>query len=240
MNALDEDDDLLAAEFVLGTLDSAERAVARARVASDITFDRAVQAWNDRLSPLTDAVESIEPPAGLLMAILNKVEGTPHERSNEPSADVIVLRRKLRVWRTVASMAGGLAAALAIWVSYSTYVDRTSSQTYVAVLQQGADKASFVVSLDLADRRMTVVPLATARQTGKSYELWMIGNDKSPPRSLGVLLPDAANHPILPPADPALISNATYAVTLEAQGGSATGQPTSAPIFAGHLLDVSR
>ena len=34
------------------------------------------------------------------------------------------------------------------------------------------------------------------------------------------------------------VDNATYAITLEPPGGSPTGQPTSAPIFAGKLIEI--
>ena len=38
--------------------------------------------------------------------------------------------------------------------------------------------------------------------------------------------------------DSGTINNATFAVTVEPAGGSPTGQPTSAPIFTGKLIET--
>ena len=39
----------------------------------------------------------------------------------------------------------------------------------------------------------------------------------------------------LKPFDPAVITGATYAVTVEDAGGSPTGRPTTAPVLSGRL-----
>ena len=49
---------------------------------------------------------------------------------------------------------------------------------------------------------------------------------------------DFTAHAQLASYDKDTVDNATYAITLEPQGGSPTGQPTSAPIFAGKLIEV--
>ena len=51
---LSEDDDLIAAEYVLGVLDSAARAAAEASIRRDPDFAAAVQAWEHRLEGLND------------------------------------------------------------------------------------------------------------------------------------------------------------------------------------------
>lgn len=54
--------DILAGEYVLGTLNAAEReTVDRARV-GDAELDRAIRDWERRLHPLTGAVPSLAPP----------------------------------------------------------------------------------------------------------------------------------------------------------------------------------
>jgi anti-sigma-K factor RskA len=39
-------------------------------------------------------------------------------------------------------------------------------------------------------------------------------------------------------ADPSIVRNATYAVTVEPSGGSPSGKPTSAPVFTGKLIET--
>ncbi|OYZ90351.1 MAG: hypothetical protein B7Y01_02720, partial [Xanthobacter sp. 17-67-6] len=54
----------------LGTLDAAERNVARARIASDSTFAALVTLWERRLGPLHELAVSVAPPEGLLQEIM--------------------------------------------------------------------------------------------------------------------------------------------------------------------------
>ena len=57
-----DDQELLAAEYVLGTLDAEERARARALVAMDPGFAAIVRAWERRLGELNVLVAAVEPP----------------------------------------------------------------------------------------------------------------------------------------------------------------------------------
>jgi anti-sigma-K factor RskA len=59
----DEDLDALAAEYVLGTLASDERAHAEALIAIDPGFVEIVRQWERRLGELNVMVEAVEPPA---------------------------------------------------------------------------------------------------------------------------------------------------------------------------------
>ena len=55
-------DDLLAAEYVLGTLDRSERLAAEARIKADPGFARAVEDWENRLSGLNDGYAPVPAP----------------------------------------------------------------------------------------------------------------------------------------------------------------------------------
>jgi len=43
---------------------------------------------------------------------------------------------------------------------------------------------------------------------------------------------------VLASYDPDIVNNATYAVTLEQAGGSPDGNPHSAPVYAGKLVEA--
>jgi anti-sigma-K factor RskA len=49
---------------------------------------------------------------------------------------------------------------------------------------------------------------------------------------------DFTSRPVLASYDADTIKAATYAVTLEQQGGSPDGKPTSAPLYAGKLIET--
>ena len=74
---------------------------------------------------------------------------------------------------------------------------------------------------------------------GKSFELWLISDKLPQPRSLGVIGgSDFTARPVLAGFDAGTINGATYAVTVEPSGGSPTGQPTSAPVYTGKLIET--
>ena len=78
-----------AAEHALGILTSAERREAEARMAADGDFAAQVEAWRERLEPMTDSLVAIPAPHALWLRI---------ERSlgaNDNSASV----KGLRFWR---------------------------------------------------------------------------------------------------------------------------------------------
>ncbi|MDX7949842.1 anti-sigma factor [Lichenihabitans sp. Uapishka_5] len=231
------DDDALAAEYVLGTLEADERAAAEARRSRDIGFDGLIAQWEARLAPLAEATPPLAPPDDLYPKLLHRL---PALAPWTPADNILIIRRKLRLWRGVAAGTSALAAALALWVvAREALPPVTGAGTYVAVLQQGAGQPSFVVSLDTAHHRMSVLPLAASAPAGKSFEVWMIDGDHTAPRSMGVI--DAATplKPVVPNVAASIMSNATYAVTVEPLGGSPTGQPTSAPLFVGKPVATS-
>lgn len=65
--------DALAAEYVLGTLDSDEREQARALLGSDAAFAAKVARWERRLGELHLMVEPVEPDAGIWARIKSKM-----------------------------------------------------------------------------------------------------------------------------------------------------------------------
>src|SRR5271170_7273041 len=60
-----EEQDTLAAEYVLGTLSAEEREQAEALRSFDSGFEAAVRQWERRLGELNVMVEAVEPPGEL-------------------------------------------------------------------------------------------------------------------------------------------------------------------------------
>jgi hypothetical protein len=70
---IDEDTDLLAAEFVLGTLDSEERANAQSLLRTDHGFIAMVRIWERRFGELHLMVEPVDPDAKVFERIKAKI-----------------------------------------------------------------------------------------------------------------------------------------------------------------------
>ena len=231
-----DDSDMLAAEYVLGTLDAAERTDVAARLDADGDLARAVEAWEDRLSPLIDSVPEVQPPASAYAAIMARIFGSATLRPvRDAAGEVVALRQRVRRWRAATAGFALLAASLLAWVAVRDVAPVSGGQRFTAVLQRDAGSPAMVVDIDLAERRLTLRPLAAAAPAGHVYQLWIIEPSLGTPRSLGLLPSDGAARESLKPFDAAVITGATYAVTVEAPGGSPTGQPTSAPVLSGKL-----
>ena len=69
--------DTLAAEYVLGTLDGAERETVAERRLLDAELDAAISAWELRLAPLDQLTEEVTPPPELLTRIESRIAGKP-------------------------------------------------------------------------------------------------------------------------------------------------------------------
>jgi anti-sigma-K factor RskA len=229
------DDDFAAAEYALGTLDASERATLAARRLREPELDEAIRDWEARLAPLAEAAPEIEPPRDLLPAIEARIRGAAPEAPG--SGVVVALERRLMRWRAAAIAASVLAGVLAIGFAAREATRRSVPHEYVAILQKDAASPAFAVTVNLDKQELTVRPVAAQAPPGKSYELWIIDAKLGAPRSLGVI-GDTPRRASLSAYDPAVVADATYAVTVEPPGGSPDGKPSGPPVFVGKLIPV--
>jgi hypothetical protein len=82
---IDQDTGLLAAEFVLGTLDSPERAKAQALLKSDHSFIAMVRIWERRFGELHLMVEPIEPDPSILDRVRARIGIPAPSQSASPA-----------------------------------------------------------------------------------------------------------------------------------------------------------
>lgn len=230
------DDDFAAAEFALGTLEPSERATLAARRRREPELDAAIRAWEARLSPLAEATLPIAPPADFLPAIEARIRAA----AGPPAPDrVAELQKRVSRWRAAALGATGIAAALAIGFVAREATREAAPEEFVAILQKSGNSPAFVASINLAKGELSVRPVAVPPQAGKSYELWIIEPKLGAPRSLGIIDPASVTRgPRLAAFDRAVVEDATFAVTVEPEGGSPDGKPSGPPVFVGKLVAV--
>jgi anti-sigma-K factor RskA len=172
------------------------------------------------------------------------------------------LLRELQRWRDGAIIASAIAAALAAVVVVSVVapdllptplrakprvVEVVKTQVvnselparFVAVLQQGNTSPAFILTVDIEGRSLMVRRVAADAQVGKSYELWLVSDRFPTPRSLGVLGDgEFTVDNKLSAFDSATITGATYAVSLEPEGGSPSGIVTGPTLWTGKLVQA--
>jgi anti-sigma-K factor RskA len=227
---LSPDDEGLAAEYALGTLDAGERAAVAARRLREPELDAAISGWEARLAALHETSPERAPPPDLFGRIEAALVEAP------AAVDLTeVLRARLARWRALAGGAGALAAGLAAALAFVVVNRPAVPHQFVAVLQRSADAPAFAMTVDIDTLQFSVRPVAAEAPAGKSYELWIIPPQQKP-KSLGVI--DAATGARRLGADPGVIRDAVYAVTVERKGGSPDGNPSGPPVFFGKLVPV--
>jgi len=204
---------------------------------------------------------TVLPEPALLPAPTQPDEAAPPSVNN---ANVVRLADRARRWRGVASamtaLAAALVALLGIQIVQPDWLPEglrpkprtqivevrtpapapTPSAQYVALLQGQNGGPAFILTVDGATRNFTVRKVgATAPEPGKSFELWLISDKLPRARSLGVIGGDEFTaRSVLSGYDADIVNNATFAVTVEQAGGSRDGNPHSAPVFSGKLIET--
>ena len=231
-------EDLTAGEYVLGVLDGGERRAAEARIEAEPRFAREVEAWQDRLYPLAEAVGAVRPPAQVWPRIQRALGPNP--------AKVIALaqRRAVTFWRNWAMAATAAAAVALVFLAVRPVTTPpvaplptpAAQPLLVAELSDAKGRGFITATYDQAAGVLHATPnLTLPVPSSRSAELWLIPAD-GVPRSLGVI--DVA-HPstvkvsetLRPGARPA----AVLAITIEQPGGSPNGKPSGKPVWAGKL-----
>jgi anti-sigma-K factor RskA len=217
-------------------------------------------------TPPSPTPEPEQAPPDVTPEFVPQVHAPDLAASQVPVVDgtnVIYLEGRVRRWRTIASAVGALAAALFVVLSLQVFQPEAlpgalrpapriqtvevktpaaplaPSSQYVALLQGQSGGPAFILTIDGATKNFTVRKVGATPEPGKSFELWLISDKLPRPRSLGVIdNGDFTARPVLAGYDADVINAATYAVTVEQTGGSPSGQPTSAPVFSGKLIET--
>ena len=198
--------------------------------------------------------------------VLPQAEPPPAPEATAPVAaeptNIVELAAYARRWRMIATATSAIAAALVVMIGVGasmpdllpdsmrpkakTQVAEVKPQAapqpsaqYVAVLQKEGGGPAFILTVDGATRNFTVRKVGASAEAGSSFELWLISDKLGKPRSLGVIGgSEFTSRPVLGSYDADMVKSATYAVTVEQAGGSPDGNPHSAPVFAGKLIET--
>ena len=211
------DHDLLAAEYVLGTLEGDEAAQAASLLETDATFAAAVRDWEERLSPLVAGVPPVAPPPELW----DRIAATTAPSTVVP----IGFRRRLRIWQASTAAALALAASLAAFV-----VLRSPPPARVAVLAPATGAVPVLLATAEPGGMLRIQPEGAIVVPGDhDLELWALPAGETRPHSLGVFPASGTRKAA------ALTPGTQLMVSLEPRGGSPTGEPTGPVLYSGLL-----
>ncbi|MDP1865508.1 anti-sigma factor domain-containing protein [Bradyrhizobium sp.] len=178
------------------------------------------------------------------------------------TSNVIQLSARAKRWRNLATLTTAIAAALVAMIATQLYapdrlpdglrpkvrtqvvevkttVTPPPSGQFVALLQKDSTSPAFILTVDGASKNFTVRRVGATPEPGKSFELWLVSDKLPGARSLGVIGGnDFTTRPALTAYDTDTVNKATYAVTLEPEGGSPTGVATGPVVFTGKLIEA--
>lgn len=205
-----EAEDALAAEYVLGVLDMAERAEVSARITRDPVFAARVSAWEDRLGGMNDGFAEAPAPN-----LLPRIEARLFPKAAP--------RRRFGLFGW---LSGSLVAAALALASLAILAPPRPAP--VATLSTADNRLAYEVTHFGGSLQITRVAGVPAVR-GQVHELWVIAPGASPV-SLGLLRdrPLVVSYPV-PPAGFVL------AVSIEPEGGSPTGAPTGPVILTAEI-----
>ena len=232
------DDEVLAAELVLGVLSTEERRAALERAARDAEFGARVASWERDFAPWLAGIAPVTPPAAAWPTIQRKL-GWERAAAASPW-------QSLALWRVLTGLATAAAiAALLIRapvqvapapVSIPHPVGEISASQPVTTLTQDNGSPGWLASVDRARGTVLMVPVPRAPDPqGRVPELWIIPAGKAP-RSLGLVSIDKSGTVTVPEdARAALVAGSVLAITLEPPGGVPHAAPTGPIIAKGAL-----
>lgn len=239
-----QEQDLLAAEYVLGVLTPQQARALEVLALHDQTIADSILAWQNRLAPLAEAVPPQEPPAvlwrrlALATGIKEQDEYDDDEEPARPRRGPPGLFGRPNFWRATTLVGTAIAASLAFLlvqpiarVPLPAPAPVPQGPRELAVLSPAGGPAAAYIVLVSPDGRAAVLSVGTIQPpSGKSFELWALREGTTTPVSLGVL-PVTGQRPI-PLQGPA---GTQLLISLEPQGGSPTGLPTGAVVYSGKL-----
>lgn len=227
--------ELLAGEYVLGTLDAA----ARRELEADAAMRGEIHAWERRLAPLALGVAPVAPRPLVWLNLQHAIGGGA---LRSPVASAVQPYRWLRAWASLAT-AASLVLGFGLYREATrpaaapvVITERVPAQVYVTQLAVPKSTMHWTVSIAadrLAVRAGGEAPAAAAKLDA---ELWLI--TASGPVSLGVI-PKSGEVRRAVSEGLSFAAGATLAVSLEPPGGSPTGSPTGPVVTTATLLQAS-
>lgn len=223
--------DRLAAEYVLGTLRGPALRRFQGLLAAHPALRSAVAQWEQRLAPLADSVQPVQPSPQLWARLERRLFAAAP--SPAPASAAEPWWRRLLLWRALSAAA--LAGLLAVVVLGQQPPPGAAPIVVVLAANPGvaqATPARFVASLSPDGRALVLraidAPPLTPQQ---ALELWAVPAQGAP-RSLGLVKAEGATTLLRAQL---LRDTAAFAVSVEPAGGSPTGAPTGPIVSLGPL-----
>ena len=227
-----EEANLLAAEYVLGTLCGAERATVEREALQNAGLRAAIAWWETRLAPLAALAPAVAPPDALWPRIQASAWGVGAPPLTLFTSAADAPRQVLGFWRATTAVGFALAAAIAGIAVYRPAPPVPVAPQVTALVPLNQQTPVFLASVG-SDGSLSVRPLTKVSVAAdRDLELWLLKDGEKAPTPLG-LLPASGAH--LAVGTLSAHGPAKILVSLEPRGGSSTGLPTGPVLYGGGI-----
>lgn len=248
---------MLAAQYVLGTLRGRARRRFDKLARTDTALRGELRFWESRLAGLAADLPPQAPPPAVWLSLQHRIEAqapvvTPIRKPAPPPARTAPEPAPASPWRILAGLATAAAVVIAVLVGTRVPLpgeapaEVATAPAPAPVAAPAAAPAVYVSLLKLpeSDMQWTLAVQPTAGEVKAvasgaypklgehSLELWLIAEGK--PVSLGLLPTTGEGRLKLPPGVTG--AQLTLAVSLEPVGGSPSGQPTGPVLTSGPAI----
>ncbi|WP_162818048.1 anti-sigma factor [Aquirhabdus parva] len=235
---------LIAAQYVLGTLSASARLRFQARLQQEPELRALTHAWERRLNPLTDLLLPQEVSPEVWKKIESRLNATAPVSVPDTTQSPVREAANDGYWKPWAWASSAIAAGLAVFILVRPEGIMPKNPEIIAQAQQVSRDVA-VLSTDkqtpawvVRQQGQALVLSALNTETvpsDRDLELWSIQGNTAP-RSLGVLHIKNGQATISRVAADLVVKDSTLAISLEPKNGSPTGQPTGAVLYTGKII----
>ena len=221
--------DLLAADFVLGTMTGGARRRFLALEAERPDLAHCRQRWEQHFAPWSEGLAPVDVPVRVWKRLSADIV-SPARPAAEGWLD------RLGLWRGLT--AAFAVATLALVALFTLQPPAPDPDAYVAVIGESATQPKWLVRVDAPARTLRVTAVGELQLAAdKTYQLWMLPGGDANPVSLGLLpLSDELTANLSALKASILRKAGALAVSIEPAGGSPIDVPTGPVVFSAALI----
>lgn len=225
--AAEDELDVLAGRYALGTLTPDERSTVDDRLRNDGELARRIAAWRERLAPLDEDFVPVSAGPEVWQEISRSLDDPPNRGQDTPWWQRPSLWRG---WAVTATAAAAGSVALAVVLATTG-----RAPGLVAVLDDPQGRPLWVVRAARDADSLIAAPLYEGAPPGLVPELWLLRDGQV--ISLALLKTSGSSaRSVVGPARGELRVGDRLAVSIEPQGGSPTGRATGPVVSRGVLV----
>lgn len=223
--------DMLAANYVTGTLRGLARKRMETLMRNDRNLDLRVKQWENKLQPLHQATPELSPKKSTWNNITSAINGV---------ADPLVesLKKKLNFYKYFSGFALTCALVLAV-MAWSPLMDKQPAGiNYVAVMKNDNAQPTMVVTLTKEGRVLALDMLQKPIiENNENLQLWAISKEDGSIASLGALNVEKHVEKSLTKPQWGLIANAEYLI-VSVENVANAAQPSQRIVSKGLCVKV--